>query len=275
MVPNFAEIAQPLSQLTRKGQDSTWGIRQQEAFESLKEKLCTTPVLGYPNFKLPFILTTDGRKTEIGAILSQKQDGVERPLAYASRQINTAESAYSASEIVLLALVWATKYFRCYLLESKFVVKTGHAALTYLQNFADHNSKHLRWSFRLSEMGFVVQYRSAAKIAHTDAMSRHAGTVTHKNCIDKETIIQEQSRYAFCTKQSPGSYSSKNEFFLDKEGAMYRRQRNGNHHLVLPEVLIQDIIRENHSPLFLAYPGVHRTYSLIAQLLVAWYEEVN
>ena len=124
-------------------------------------------------------------------------------------------------------------------------------------------------------MDFIVQHRPATIIAHADASSRHVCTVTHKNCIDKEAIIQEQSRNAFCTKQTPGSYSSKNEFFLDKEGAMYRRQRNGNHHLVLPEVLIQDIIRENHSPLFLAYPGVHRTYSLIAQLLVAWYEEVN
>jgi hypothetical protein len=90
-VPNFAEIAKPLSQLTRKGQEFSWGPRQQEDFESLKEKLCITSVLGYPNFKLPFILTTDGSKTAIGAILSQIQDGVERPLAYDIRQINKAE----------------------------------------------------------------------------------------------------------------------------------------------------------------------------------------
>ena len=112
-------------------------------------------------------------------------------------------------------------------------------------------------------MDFVVQLRSAAKIPHADVLSRHVGIVTQKNCIDKETITQEKSRDAFCTKQSPGSYSSKNELFLDEEGAMYRRQRNGNHQLVIPEVLIEDIIRENHSPLFVAHPGVHRTYSLI------------
>jgi hypothetical protein len=124
-------------------------------------------------------------------------------------------------------------------------------------------------------MDFVVQHRPAAKIAQAEALSRHVGTVTQKNCIDKQTIIQEQSRDAFCTKQTPGSYSGKNEFFLDEEGAMYRRQRNGNRQLVTPEVLFQDIVRENHSPLLVAHPGVHRTYSLIAQLLVAWYEEVN
>jgi hypothetical protein len=97
LVPNFAEIAKPLSQLTREGQEFLWGPRQQEAFESLKERLCTFPVLGYSNFKLPFILATDGSKTAIGAILTQVQDGVERPLAYDSRQLNKAEQAYSAS----------------------------------------------------------------------------------------------------------------------------------------------------------------------------------
>jgi hypothetical protein len=84
------------------------GTCQQEAFESLKERLCTTPVLGYPNFKFPYILTTDGSKMAIGAILSQIQDGVERPLAHASRQLNAAEKNYSASEVELLTLVWAT-----------------------------------------------------------------------------------------------------------------------------------------------------------------------
>jgi hypothetical protein len=84
LVPKFAEIAKPLTKLTRKGQKFSWGSTQQEAFEGLKEKLCTTPVLAYPNFKLPFILTTDVCKKEIAAILSQVQDGIERPLAFAS-----------------------------------------------------------------------------------------------------------------------------------------------------------------------------------------------
>src|SRR5215469_306035 len=178
-------MAKPLTKLTRKGQEFSWGPSQQEAFEGLKEKLCTTPVLAYPNFKLPFILTTDASKTAVAAILSQVQDGVERPLAYASRQLNSAEQAYSASEAEMLALVWATKYFRCYLLGTKFVVRTDHAALTYLRNFADHNSRLLRWSLKLSELNFTVEHRPGSKIAHVDALSRHIGTVSHKSYVDK------------------------------------------------------------------------------------------
>ena len=80
----------------------------------MKNKLCTTPVLAYPDFKSPFILTTDASNIAIAAILSQVQDGIERPVAYASRQLATAEQAYTASELQLLALVWASRYFCCY-----------------------------------------------------------------------------------------------------------------------------------------------------------------
>jgi len=88
------------------------------------------------------------------------QDGIERPIAYASRQMNTAEQRYAASEAEMLALVWATKHFLCYFYGNKFLVRTDHSALTYLQNFADQNSRLLRWSMKLSELDFVVEHRS-------------------------------------------------------------------------------------------------------------------
>jgi len=98
LVAKFAETAKPLTKLTRKRQEFHWGPSQQEAFDELKTKLCTTPVLAYPNFELPFILTTGASKVAVAAILSQVQNGLERPVAYASRQRNKPEQAYSASE---------------------------------------------------------------------------------------------------------------------------------------------------------------------------------
>ena len=91
-VPNFSEIAKALTALTRKDRQFTWGPQKQQAFQSMKDRLCITPVLAYPNFELPFILTTDASKVAIGAILSQVQDGKERPIAYANRQLNTAKN---------------------------------------------------------------------------------------------------------------------------------------------------------------------------------------
>ena len=81
--------------LTRKDRSFSWGSSQQHAFDSLKDRLCTTPVLADPNFKLPFILTTDAPKVAIAAVLSQVQNGLERPIGYARRQRNTAQVIFS------------------------------------------------------------------------------------------------------------------------------------------------------------------------------------
>jgi len=78
----------------------------------MKNKLFTTPVLVYHNFELPFNLTTDASKIAVAAILSQVQNGVDRPIAYSSRQMNKAEQAHTVSEAEVLAFVCATKYFR-------------------------------------------------------------------------------------------------------------------------------------------------------------------
>jgi hypothetical protein len=137
LVKKFAKAANPLTILTRKDQNFIWGPSQQAAFEDLKNRLSTTPMLAYPNFELPFILTTDAFKVAVAAILSQVQDGVEKPIAYASWQLNKAEQSYAASEINILALVWATKYFSCYLYGKKFLVRTDHSALTYLRIFVE------------------------------------------------------------------------------------------------------------------------------------------
>jgi hypothetical protein len=110
----------------------------------LKNKLCTTPVLAYPNFDLPFILNTDVSKVAVAALLSQEQDRIDRPIAYASRQMNKADQAYSASDSEMLALDWATKYFRCYLFGAKFVNRTDHAVRNYFKKFADRSFRPIR-----------------------------------------------------------------------------------------------------------------------------------
>jgi len=70
------------------------------------------PILQYPDFSPQFVLTTDGSNQGLGAVLSQGPIGRDLPIAYASRRLNSAESHYTTSEKELLAIVWATKYFR-------------------------------------------------------------------------------------------------------------------------------------------------------------------
>jgi hypothetical protein len=223
LVPNFAAIAKPLTELTQKDRPFVWGRCQQKAFEEMKDKLCTTPVLAYPNFDPPFILTTDVSKVAVAAILSQVQDGEEKPFAYGSRQLNKAEQAYSASEAEMLALVWATRYFRCYLFGKQFLVRTDHSALSYLRTFSDTNSRLMRWSLRLSELDFIVEHKAGTKIGHANALSRHMGIVMDDGLPNKDVILREQRKDSFCNMQKPGNYSSQREYFLDDDCVMYRR----------------------------------------------------
>jgi hypothetical protein len=195
LVPHFADIAKPLTQLTKEDKIWDWNQECQESFDRLKSKLSSSPVLAFPDFKVPFILTTDASTVGLGAVLSQVQKGIERPVSFASRQqLNKAERAYSASELETLAVGWATKYYRCYLFGKRFLVRTDHAALKFLCNFAENNSRLVRWSLRLSEFDFEIEHVPGSKIKHVDALSRHVGLVEETHLMSKEIMMKEQKK---------------------------------------------------------------------------------
>ena len=76
-------------------------------------------------------------------------------------------------------------------------------------------------------------------MGHVDALSCHVGSVTHDNALNKENVLREQEKDAFCIKQAPGTYHSKREFFVDDDNVLYRGKSNGNHQLVVPETLVR------------------------------------
>jgi len=106
-IPNFSKIAKPLTQLLRRNIPFVWNHRTDEAFNTLKKLLTEEPLLHYPDFTKPFVLTTDASNEALGAILSQGPIG-DLPVAYASRTLVNAEKNYSTTE-ELLAIVWGCK----------------------------------------------------------------------------------------------------------------------------------------------------------------------
>ena len=263
LVPQFADIAKPLTELVKKDTPVKWDARQQEAFDKLKEVFCSERVLAYPDFNSQFILTTDASKVAVAAILSQVQNGVERPIAFSSRQMNKAESNYSASEAEILSVIWATRQFRCYLYGKRFLIRTDHSALTYLRSFAGNNSRMLRWSLRLAEFDFEIEHRAGTKIRHVDALSRHVNAVSTDQTLSKELIRAEQESDQFCNTLPLGKRDGKSEYFRDEEGVIYRRRKNGEHQLVVPNKLVRDIISLNHDPIYAAHSGRNRTLDIL------------
>ncbi|XP_065435190.1 uncharacterized protein LOC135977995 [Chrysemys picta bellii] len=181
-VPKFAHIAAPLYGLVgqpaqRKGRDQcfVWDDACQTAFDKLRHRLMSPPVLAYPDFSLPFIVTTDGSLHGLGAVLSQKQEGAERVIAYASRGLRRSErndKNYSAFKLELLALKWAiTEKFKDYLVYSKFTVISDHNPLRYLAT-ANLGAIEHRWVAQLAEFTFEVQYKPGRQNINADTLSR-------------------------------------------------------------------------------------------------------
>ena len=145
-IKDFAKIARPLTELTKKDVKFAWTDECEHAFQKLKEKPTSTDVMGYPlNDAGTFYLDVDASGVGIGAVLSQIQSGQERVLAYASRSLNKAERNYCVTERELLAVVYFVQYFRQYLLGRKFTLRSDHQALVWLFSLKEPNGKIARW----------------------------------------------------------------------------------------------------------------------------------
>ena len=171
-IKSFADIARPLHRLTEKKRQFTWDDNCEEAFNELKRKLTTSPILAYPTTGGEFILDTDASDSGIGAVLSQVQDGTERVVGYASRALSKPERNYCVTRRELLAVVHFVKNFRQYLYGQKFTIRTDHGALRWLLNFKDPEGQIARWIQVLGEYDFHIIHRAGRSHANADSMSR-------------------------------------------------------------------------------------------------------
>ena len=105
-IPDFATVASPLFFLEEKGINFVLSNDCQRSFDTLKQALCEAPVLAYPRFDLPFILDTDASTTGVAAVLSQVQDGKERPITYAAKALTKSQRKWPPTKIEMYALVF-------------------------------------------------------------------------------------------------------------------------------------------------------------------------
>lgn len=172
-IPNFATIAQPLNALTKKKAVFEWSSLCDEAFKSLKNLLVNPPILQYPDFGKPFIITVDASKNGIGAVLSQlSNDNSDLPVSFASRSFTKGESNKATIEQELLAIHFGIKHFRPYVYGTKFIVRSDHRPLQYLYTLKDPISKLARIRLDLADYDFEIEYIKGNSNVAADALSR-------------------------------------------------------------------------------------------------------
>ena len=175
-VKDYSKISKPLNRLTRKSNPFDWTQECEDAFQELKKRLASPPVLARPDFNKDFILHTDASTIGLGAILAQKDDkGKERVIYYASRGLIPAEENYTVTELELLAVVWAVKKFHHYLEGTHFDLYTDHSAIKGLMKTAalrDYSGRINRWVLTLQGMWFTVHHRPGKRHQHMDTLSQ-------------------------------------------------------------------------------------------------------
>ena len=173
-IKSFSQISAPLRNILKQNSNFQWSQECQNAFEALKKALITAPVLALPDFKRPFILTTDASTSGIAYVLSQKDEsGHERPVAYGGRGLRNNETHWSITDLECLALIEGVKEYHTYLAGQEFEVITDHVSLTYLQRMRLSGINRLtRWALFLQPYKFRVTYRKGALNVVADAISR-------------------------------------------------------------------------------------------------------
>lgn len=188
---DHSKIAAPLNALLKKDQSFTWTPECQTAFDTIKQALVSTPVLGYPDNNKPYILTCDASDFSISYILSQVDDQKrEYVIAYGGKSLGDAQRNWTTSEKECYAILNGVDAYRPYLNNSHFTVITDHNALTWLKT-AKHTGRLARWAVNLQELKMEIVHRPGKSNVVADCLSRRTYPTANPSTVASITQKEE------------------------------------------------------------------------------------
>jgi len=256
-VKDFSTLAAPLNELVKKNVSFKWGEKQEKAFQTLKQRLVSAPILALPNFYKSFEIECDASGIGIGAVLLQEG----HPIAYFSEKLSGTALNYSTYDKELYALVRALKTWQHYLFPKEFVIHSDHESLKYLKAQGKLNKRHAKWVEFLEQFPYVIKYKKGKGNVVADALSRrHAllsmvetkllGFKVLKGLYEDDKEFGQ--RYKECEKMP------KDEYYRF-EGFLFRANR-----LCVPQSSIRELlVKEAHRGGLMGHFGVHKTYDIL------------
>ncbi|GJW22253.1 putative reverse transcriptase domain-containing protein [Tanacetum coccineum] len=167
-IEGFSKIAKSMTKLTQKGIKFDWGEKEEKAFQLIKQKLCSAPILAFPEGSKDFVVYCDASHKGLGAVLMQR----EKVIAYASRQLKVHEKNYTTHDLELGSVVFALKIWRHYLYGTRCTVFTDHKSLQHILDQKELNMRQRRWLELLSDYDCDIRYHPGKANVVADALSR-------------------------------------------------------------------------------------------------------
>ena len=281
-IKDYAHIAEPLHKIQGKSKKSLqWDTSCQLAFDTLKQKLITPPILAYPDFSSPFLVYSDASNTAIGGVLGQIQHKKEVVISYWSRQLTKAEKNYSTIEREALAVVSTIKEFYPYVYGFSFKLITDHNPLISLRSLKDVGGRLSRWIMYLQQFNFEVQFRAGKEHTNAKALSRlppadgvmlvmeyHLGVAVDVQTAQR-TDEQLSPIIVALSDDAPlprGTAPGLKQCFL-KDGMLCRKFQGPSNleytQLVLPSSLHHAALQHLHNEL--GHLGLHKTMEAVKQ----------
>jgi hypothetical protein len=172
-IRRYASIITPLEKLLKKSEAFQWTVECDRAFDILKVKLSTAPILIYPNWEIEFHVHVNTLGIALGAILAQPGEGnMDHPIYFSRRKLSQAKCIYTPTKREDLAMIYALQKFRHYLLGSHFKFFTNHYALKYLVNKSVLEGRIHRWLLLFQDFSFEVIIKPRRCNVGLDHLSR-------------------------------------------------------------------------------------------------------